>query len=458
MRITVVGTGYVGLVAGTCFAESGNEVLCLDIDKEKVARLQRGELPIYEPGLLDLFQRNTREGRLLFTNDYGAAVEHARLFFLCLPTPPAEDGSADVKYVLAAVHEIATRLRANPPLRQENGAAAPSSEPALFVLKSTVPVGTNERIAQEAGRIFAGAPVPCAVASNPEFLKEGAAVEDFLKPDRVVLGARDERSFEVLNALYEPFCRSGAPILRMDPASAELTKYAANGFLATKISFMNEIARICEACGADVELVRKGITSDARIGKAFLFPGLGYGGSCFPKDTRALVASARARGVDASIVDAAERVNETQKTILVPKVLEHLKRLGGPQGKTVALWGLAFKPRTDDIREAPALAIAENLFAAGVKVQAYDPEAMGNVKRLLGDKMVFAKDQYAVLQGADALVLVTEWNEFKMPDWTRVKKALKTPAVFDGRNIYDPARMLELGFTYTGVGRKPAGK
>ncbi|MCW8132809.1 MAG: UDP-glucose/GDP-mannose dehydrogenase family protein [Planctomycetota bacterium] len=453
MRITVVGTGYVGLVAGTCFAETGNEVLCLDIEKAKIERLKKGELPIYEPGLLDLFQRNTREGRLRFTSDYGEAVEHARVFFLCLPTPPAEDGSADVSYVLAAVTEIARRLRENPPLKQDNGEREPSGEAALFVLKSTVPVGTNARVKAESEKIFTGGPVRCAVASNPEFLKEGAAIEDFLKPDRVVLGVHDERSYEVLHALYEPFCRSGAPILRMDPASAELTKYAANGFLAAKISFMNEIARICEAYGADVELVRKGITSDARIGKAFLFPGLGYGGSCFPKDTRALVASARAKGADASIVDAAERINESQKTILVPKILEALAKDGGPQGKTVALWGLAFKPRTDDIREAPALAIAEKLLAAGVKIQAYDPEAMANVKRVLGERIVYAKDQYAALAGAAALVLVTEWNEFRTPDWSRVKKALARPAIFDGRNIYDPAKLRELGFAYTGIGR-----
>ncbi|MBI3828651.1 MAG: UDP-glucose/GDP-mannose dehydrogenase family protein [Planctomycetes bacterium] len=453
MRITVVGTGYVGLVAGTCFAETGNEVLCLDIDKEKIARLRKGELPIYEPGLLDLFQRNTRECRLLFDTDYAAAVAHARVFFLCLPTPPMEDGSADVRYVLSAVAEIANRLRANPPLKQENGASAPSAAPALFVLKSTVPVGTNARVNQETAKIFAGSPVPYSVASNPEFLKEGAAVEDFLKPDRVVLGVNDERAFATLQCLYDPFCRSGAPILRMDPASAELTKYAANGFLAVKISFMNEIARICEAYGADVELVRKGITADARIGKAFLFPGLGYGGSCFPKDTRALVSSARAKNVDASIVDAAERVNDAQKTILFPKILKHLEA-GGAKGKTVTLWGLAFKPRTDDIREAPALALIEKFLAAGVKVQAYDPEAMANVKRALGEKIVYAKDPYDALHGASALVLVTEWNEFRTPDWNRVKKLLKTPALFDGRNIYDPAQMRALGFAYTGIGRK----
>jgi len=443
MRITIVGTGYVGLVAGTCFAETGNDVLCLDIDEKKIARLRKGEIPIYEPGLSDLFQRNTREGRLAFTTDYEKASGYATTFFLCLPTPPAADGSADVKFVLEAVRLIAARLKAL--------GTTSAAEPALFVLKSTVPVGTNERVRNEIAKFL---PEGFAVASNPEFLKEGAAVEDFLKPDRVVIGCNDDLSFERLRRLYEPFCRSGAPILRMDPASAELTKYAANGFLATKISFMNEIARICEAYGADVELVRRGMTSDARIGKAFLFPGLGYGGSCFPKDTRALVASARAKGVDASIVDAAERINDAQKVILVPRILAHLEKLGGAKGRAVALWGLAFKPRTDDIREAPALALIDKLLAAGVKVNAYDPEAMANVKARVGEQVAFAKDPYGALEGAAALVLVTEWNEFRAPDWARVKKLLKTPAVFDGRNIYDPQVLRELGFSYWGIGRK----
>lgn len=442
MRITIVGTGYVGLVAGTCFAETGNEVLCLDIDAAKVKRLAAGEIPIYEPGLSDLFKRNAREGRLRFSTSYDEAVAHAAVFFLCLPTPPSEDGSADVKYVLAAVSELAARLQ-----------AGKSTAKPVFVLKSTVPVGTNARVRDAIAKTLKK---PFAVASNPEFLKEGAAVEDFSKPDRVVIGVDDEEAFETLKTLYEPYCRTGAPILRMDPASAELTKYAANGFLATKISFMNEVARVCEAYGADVEQVRKGISLDPRIGKAFLFPGLGYGGSCFPKDTRALVASAKAKGLNVAIVDAAEAVNVEQKTVLVPKILKFLSGGGAkPSGQTVALWGLAFKPKTDDIREAPALAIVEKLLAAGVKVRAFDPEAMNNVRKLLGEKIVFAENPYAVLEGAKALVLVTEWNEFRTPDWARVKQLLggQRPGVFDGRNIYDPQKLRDLGFEYHGIGR-----
>lgn len=443
MRLTIVGTGYVGLVAGTCFAESGHEVVCLDIDAAKIERLRKGELTIYEPGLSDLFARNTREGRLRFTASYPEAVQHARIFFLCLPTPPAEDGSADVKYVLAAVRQLGRELSAQD--------AVGKAKPPLFVCKSTVPVGTHLKVRSAAAETYAQ---PFAVASNPEFLKEGAAVEDFQKPDRVVIGTDDDAAYKALESLHEPFCRSGAPILRMDPASAELTKYAANCFLATKISFMNEVARLCEATGADVELVRRGITADARIGKAFLFPGLGYGGSCFPKDTRALVATARSLGLQASIVEAAEAVNDAQKTILVPKVLRHLG--ADPKGQTVALWGLAFKPRTDDIREAPALAVIEKLLAAGVKVRAFDPEAMPNVKARLGASVYFAKDMYDALDGAAALLLVTEWNEFRAPDWERVKARLKMPALFDGRNLYDPADMAELGFQYWGVGRQAA--
>ncbi|MCZ7649588.1 MAG: UDP-glucose/GDP-mannose dehydrogenase family protein [Planctomycetota bacterium] len=450
MRLTIVGTGYVGLVAGTCFAESGHDVLCLDIDQAKIERLKKGELTIYEPGLLDLFQRGTREGRLNFSTSCAEAVRHARVFFLCLPTPPAEDGSADVKYVLGAVAGLArelARLDADP-----NASPAKSSHQLrvpLFVCKSTVPVGTSAKVR---AAVAAAYPGPFAVASNPEFLKEGAAVEDFLKPDRVVIGADEPAAAKTLEALYEPFCRSGAPILQMDPASAELTKYAANCFLAAKISFMNEIARLCEATGADVELVRRGITADARIGKAFLFPGLGYGGSCFPKDTRALAATARALGLRASIVEAAEAVNDAQKTILVPKILKHLGP--SPKGRAVGLWGLAFKPRTDDIREAPALAIVERLLDAGVKVRAFDPEAMANVRALFGERIHYAKNPYDALDGAEALVLVTEWNEFRSPDWERVKQLLKRPAVFDGRNLFDPAEMKELGFEYWGIGRK----
>jgi UDPglucose 6-dehydrogenase len=432
MRITVVGTGYVGLVAGTCFAETGNDVIGLDVDAAKVERLAKGEMPIFEPGLVDLFSRNLREGRLRFTTSYDDAVKHAQILFLCLPTPPAEDGSADTRYVLAATREIAKRMDGY----------------RLIVSKSTVPIGTNSEITAEVKKHYSG---EFGVAANPEFLKEGTAVEDFLKPDRVVLGVTDKRSWELLSALYEPFVRTGAPILKMDPASAELTKYAANGFLATKISFMNEVARLCEKAGADVDMVRTGMSKDARIGSAFLFPGIGYGGSCFPKDTRALVQSARKFNLDMKIVDAAEQVNELQKSILLPKLLSHFG--GSIAGKTIAIWGLAFKPRTDDIREAPALALIEKILAQKAKVRAFDPEAMANVKKLLGDKITFCERAYDALDGADAMVLATEWNEFRMPDWERVKKLLRTPVVFDGRNIYRPEFLREQGFTYYGIGK-----
>jgi len=432
VRITIVGTGYVGLVAGTCFSESGNDVIGLDIDSAKVARLTKGELPIFEPGLADLFSRNQREGRLKFTTSYDEAIKHAQVIFLCLPTPPGEDGSADTRYVMSSVREIAARMDGY----------------KVIVSKSTVPIGTCRDIIAEMKKTYTG---DFAVASNPEFLKEGAAVDDFLKPDRVVLGVTDDRSFEILRTLYEPFVRTGAPILRMDPASAELTKYAANGFLATKISFMNEVARLCEKTGADVELVRIGMSRDARIGSAFLFPGIGYGGSCFPKDTRALVQSAKKVGLDMQIVDAAEQVNEDQKQILLPRILTHFG--GSIAGKSIAVWGLSFKPRTDDIREAPALALIDKLIANKARVTAFDPEAMPNVKKVLGDKITFAASAYDALNGADALVLATEWNAFRMPDWERVKKAMKTPVVFDGRNIYKPTQLRELGFTYYGIGR-----
>jgi len=432
MRIAIVGTGYVGLVAGTCFAETGNDVIGLDVDAAKVARLSKGEIPIFEPGLSDLFSRSLREGRLSFTTSYDEAVKHAEIFFLCLPTPPLEDGSADTRHVLSAAREIAKRMSGH----------------KLLVSKSTVPIGTNKEITDEVKKHYKG---EFSVAANPEFLKEGTAIEDFLKPDRVVLGVNDNRAFETLSALYEPFVRTGAPIIRMDPASAELTKYAANGFLATKISFMNEIARLCEKTGADVDLVRIGMSKDARIGSAFLFPGIGYGGSCFPKDTRALVQSGRKCGLEMSIVNAAEKVNETQKLILFPRIKAHFN--GSLSGKTIALWGLAFKPRTDDIREAPALALIEKLIEEGAKIRAFDPEAVANVKRIFGDKVYFAQSAYDALDGADALLLATEWNEFRTPDWERVKKLLRTPTVFDGRNIYQGATLRKLGFSYYGIGK-----
>ena len=432
MRITIVGTGYVGLVAGTCFAENGNDVIGLDIDAGKVERLSRGEIPIFEPGLTDLYRRGMRERRLRFTTSYDEAVKHAQIIFLCLPTPPSEDGSADTRHVLGAVREIAKRM----------------TEYKVIVSKSTVPIGSFNDIAAAIKNVYKG---PFGMASNPEFLKEGTAVEDFLKPDRVVVGVTDEKSWEMLSALYQPFVRTGAPIMRMDPASAELTKYAANGFLATKISFMNEIARLCEKCGADVDLVRMGMSKDARIGSAFLFPGIGYGGSCFPKDTRALVQSARKLNLNMSIVDAAEQINESQKLILLPKIMSHFN--GMPAGKTIAVWGLAFKPRTDDLREAPALILIEKLLAANMNVCAFDPEALENARKVLGARISYAPSAYDALNGADALVLATEWNEFRSPDWDRVKGLMRSPVVFDGRNIYRPEQLRELGFTYYGIGR-----
>ncbi len=432
MRITIVGTGYVGLVAGTCFAEIGNDVVGLDVDAKKIERLARGEMPIFEPGLADLYHRSMREGRLRFTTDYDEAIAHAQVVFLCLPTPATEDGSADTRFVLDAVRKIASRLDGY----------------KIIVSKSTVPIGTYQQIVAEIKKTYSG---EFSVASNPEFLKEGAAVEDFLKPDRVILGVMDDRAWEELRALYEPFVRTGAPIIRMDPASAELTKYAANGFLATKISFMNEIARLCERAGADVDLVRIGISKDARIGSAFLFPGIGYGGSCFPKDTRALVQSARKLGTSVNIVDAAEQVNESQKLILLPRILAHFG--GSLAGRKIAVWGLAFKPRTDDIREAPALALIDKLLDAKAKVAAFDPEAMDNAKKLLGGRIEYADGAYGVLENADALVLATEWNEFRMPDWERAKKLMRTPVVFDGRNIYRPEYLRAQGFTYYSIGR-----
>lgn len=433
MRITVVGTGYVGLVAGTCFAENGNDVIGLDVDAAKIKRLAQGDTPIFEPGLADLLRRGLREGRIRFTSNYDEAIKDAQVIFLCLPTPPAEDGSADTRHVLSAVRDIAKRM---------NGYS-------LIVSKSTVPIGTYEQIVAEIKKTYSG---PFGVASNPEFLKEGTAVEDFLKPDRVVLGVTDDKAWEILRTLYEPFVRTGAPILRMDPASAELTKYAANGFLATKISFMNEVARLCEKTGADVDLVRTGMSKDSRIGSAFLFAGIGYGGSCFPKDTRALVQSARKFELNMSIIEAAERVNESQKQILMPKIHAHFKN--ALAGKSIALWGLAFKPRTDDIRDAPALALIEKLLEARAKIKAFDPEATENVKKLLGTSIEYAAHPYDALQNADAMILATEWNEFRTPDWERVKTLMRTPVVFDGRNIYRPAQLREAGFTYYGIGRQ----
>jgi UDPglucose 6-dehydrogenase len=432
MRIAVVGTGYVGLVAGTCFAESGNNVVCIDIDREKVAGLEKGVVPIYEPGLEELLERNVHDGRLSFTTDYALGLARAQVVFIAVGTPPGEDGTADLRHVLAAARSIGDHIRGY----------------TVVVDKSTVPVGTAAKVTEA---IRARTKVEFDVVSNPEFLKEGAAIDDFLKPDRVVIGSNSPRATEIMDELYAPFVRTGNPILHMDIASAELTKYAANAMLATRISFMNEIANICTLVGADIDAVRKGIGSDARIGSRFLFAGVGYGGSCFPKDVQAIVRTAAERGYDFKILKAVETVNESQKRLLAQMVKKHFGN--DLRGKRLAVWGLAFKPNTDDMREAPAVAVIEGLLAAGAKVTAYDPEAMEEArKRHLGDRVEYADVPMAALEGADGLVLVTEWNEFRRPDFDAVKAALKTPVIFDGRNIYPRATLEKLGFTYYGIG------
>jgi len=432
MKIAVIGTGYVGLVTGTCFAETGNEVTCIDIDQQKVDKLSSGAITIYEPGLEKIFLRNLKEQRLHFTSDLKAGIKDAKILFLALPTPPGEDGSADLKYVLGVAKDLGKIIE----------------EYVVVVDKSTVPVGTAEKVQQA---IAENSKVEFDVVSNPEFLREGVAVEDFMKPDRVVIGASTERSKKLMNELYAPFVRSGNPLIYMDVRSAELTKYAANSFLATKISFMNEIAQLCERLGADVDMVRLGIGSDARIGKRFLFPGIGYGGSCFPKDVHALVKSAGEVEYDFQILNAVMDVNEKQKLHLMPKINSYFN--GDLSGKHFALWGLAFKPNTDDIREAPALYMIEALLAAGSTVTAFDPEAMPNVKALLGDKIKFAENQYDALEAADALIIATEWNEFRTPDFLKIVKNLKQKAIFDGRNLFDVNSIKELGFHYESVGR-----
>jgi UDPglucose 6-dehydrogenase len=432
MKIAVIGTGYVGLVTGTCFAETGNEVTCIDIDQQKVDKLSSGAITIYEPGLEKIFLRNLKEQRLHFTSDLKAGIKDAKILFLALPTPPGEDGSADLKYVLGVAKDLGKIIE----------------EYVVVVDKSTVPVGTAEKVQQA---IAENSKVEFDVVSNPEFLREGVAVEDFMKPDRVVIGASTERSKKLMNELYAPFVRSGNPLIYMDVRSAELTKYAANSFLATKISFMNEIAQLCERLGADVDMVRLGIGSDERIGKRFLFPGIGYGGSCFPKDVHALVKSAGEVEYDFQILNAVMDVNEKQKLHLMPKINRYFN--GDLSGKHFALWGLAFKPNTDDIREAPALYMIEALLAAGSTVTAFDPEAMPNVKALLGDKIKFAENQYDALEAADALIIATEWNEFRTPDFLKIVKNLKQKAIFDGRNLFDVNSIKELGFHYESVGR-----
>lgn len=433
MKIAVIGTGYVGLVTGTCFAETGNDVTCVDIDVVKVNKLRKGEITIYEPGLEKLFLRNLKENRLHFTTSLAEGIKDAVIIFLALPTPPGEDGSADLKYILGVADDLGKLL----------------TDYKVIVDKSTVPVGTAEKVQAAIAANYKG---DFDVVSNPEFLREGVAVEDFMKPDRVVIGTRSERAKKIMNELYAPFVRQGNPVIYMDERSAELTKYAANSFLATKISFMNEIARLCEKLGADVDMVRRGIGSDERIGKRFLFPGIGYGGSCFPKDVQALVKSSNEVNYDFRILNAVMVVNEEQKLHLLPGIKQFFNN--DLKGKHFALWGLAFKPNTDDIREAPALYIISELLKEGATVAAFDPEAMSNVKKEIGEVIKFTESQYDALQDADALIIATEWNEFRTPDFSRVASTLKNKAIFDGRNLFDLAAMKDLGFYYQSVGRE----
>jgi UDPglucose 6-dehydrogenase len=439
MKIAVVGTGYVGLVTGTCFAETGNKVICVDIDKSKVDKLSSGEITIYEPGLEKLFLRNQKEGRLTFTQSLSDAIVDAEIIFLALPTPPGADGAADLKYILGVSEDLGKLLK--------------PTDYKVIIDKSTVPVGTAEKVKQAilktGGQSVEGS---FDVVSNPEFLREGVAVEDFMKPDRVVIGTTSERAIKIMNELYAPFVRQGNPLIFMDEKSAELTKYAANAFLAVKISFMNEIAQMCERLGADVDMVRKGIGSDDRIGKRFLFPGIGYGGSCFPKDVQALAMSADEVGYNFKILDAVMEVNEKQKLHLIPKVKAFFN--DDVEGKHFALWGLSFKPNTDDVREAPAFAIIDALLAAGATVSAFDPEGMANTKITYEGKITFAANQYDALQNADALIIATEWNEFRTPDFEKISGTLNTKTIFDGRNLFDPSQMEKLGFHYESVGRK----
>lgn len=438
MNLAVIGTGYVGLVTGTCFAETGNHVICVDIDAEKVERMRNGQIPIYEPGLENIFERNSRQGRLEFTTDLQGAVQKSDIIFLALPTPPGEDGSADLSYILSVSEQIATMLDSY----------------KIIVDKSTVPVGTAEKvhavIAQKAD------PNLFDVVSNPEFLREGVAVEDFLKPDRVVIGTNSEKVRKAMRQLYEPFVRQGNPIIFMDERSAELTKYAANAYLATRISFMNEIANLCERTGANVDMVRAGIGSDSRIGKRFLFPGVGYGGSCFPKDVQALGKTAEDFGYDFKILRSVMAVNDRQRTVLAQRILDFFDH--NLKDKTIAIWGLAFKPNTDDIREAPALYIIKQLLAAGANVRAFDPEAMPNVEKIFGQNLVYCKDQYDAINNADALAIITEWSVFRTPNFSVIQKLMNQPVIFDGRNLYPLETMEENGFYYESIGRSTIGK
>lgn len=433
MNIAVIGTGYVGLVSGTCFAETGNNVICVDINPKKVEAMRQGRIPIYEPGLDVLFDRNTKEGRLHFTTNLKEAVDSAQVIFLALPTPPGEDGSADLSYIMGVARDLSYII----------------TDYKVIVDKSTVPVGTAEKVhAVLAERLPEDL---FDVVSNPEFLREGVAVEDFMKPDRVVIGTESERARNTMRHLYDPFVRQGNPIFFMDERSAEMTKYAANAYLATRISFMNEIANLCERVGANVDMVRIGMGSDTRIGKRFLFPGIGYGGSCFPKDVQALAQSAQENKYDFRILKAVMQTNEVQKSVLTGKISRFFK--GDLAGKTVAVWGLAFKPNTDDIREAPALSIIEELIEAGARVQAFDPEASDNVRAIFGDRIAYTENMYDALHNADCLAIMTEWNEFRSPDFDRMASMLEQPVIFDGRNVYDLQQMKALGFHYESIGR-----
>ena len=433
MKIAVVGTGYVGLVTGTCFAETGNHVTCVDINEDKINRMKAGEVPIYEPGLEDLFHRNTEEGRLNFTTSLSEGIKGAKVIFLALPTPPGENGSADLKYILQVAKDLGPLI----------------TEYTVIIDKSTVPVGTSELVHQAIAKHVS--PDLFDVVSNPEFLREGVAVEDFMKPDRVVIGTESDKAKEILNRLYAPLVRQGNPIIFMDERSAEMTKYAANAFLATKITFMNEIANLCELVGANVDDIRRGIGTDSRIGKRFLFAGIGYGGSCFPKDVQALAKTSEENNYQFHILDSVMKVNEKQKTKLIPIIKNHFNN--ELAGKTIGIWGLAFKPYTDDIREAPALYNIEHLLELGCKINVYDPEAMPNVKELLGDTVTFSKNPYDAIENADALLIVTEWPQFRTPDFERMESLLKNKVIFDGRNLYEMAQMKELGYTYYSIGR-----
>ncbi|HTY10374.1 MAG TPA: UDP-glucose/GDP-mannose dehydrogenase family protein [Bacteroidota bacterium] len=432
MEISIIGTGYVGLVQGACFADTGNSVLCMDIDEKKIAGLKKGTIPIYEPGLEEMVRRNTQEERLEFTTSLKAAIDHGEVIFLCLPTPQSEDGSADLSRVLAVAEQIASHATGY----------------KILVSKSTVPVGTVDRIRQimrKKGK------TEIDVVSSPEFLKEGSALEDSLRPNRIVIGSRSKRAIAVLTDIYTPFMRTGNPIMVMDERSAEMTKYAANSFLATKISFMNELANLCEKTGADIDWVRKGIGSDPRIGQQFLFAGVGYGGSCFPKDVKALIKTAQEHEYEFKVLRAVDEVNERQKRLIVKKMMKHFNNQ--LHQKVITVWGLSFKPQTDDIREAPALVVIASLLEAGAKVRAHDPIANGRVKPLFEGRVEFFDNNYDALKGAEALAVITEWNEFRRPDFDRIKSLMKRPVIFDGRNIYDPKLMREKGFVYFGIGR-----